>query len=239
MIRFALVVVSIIVGMITIAAFAVHFYGASLTTVSVKIGVAAGIVTSMGIIFTKVVRPTFLWIHDTISCMEDFFLSAYKLVNAHKNVDLPLLVKEVSAIRAELLPNGGSSVRDAINRIEEKVILTDRMHWAIRQDGPYGIFRCDKEGRNLEVNRTFCRWLSVGADELLSHGWQNFVRNTPENDEFHQEWVRAFSQGREIELSCHMKTSSGLPITLDIKAYPLTNRTGQIGEYLGVMKLVE
>ena len=239
MIRFALVVVSIIVGMITIAAFAVHFYGASLTTVSVKIGVAAGIVTSMGIIFTKVVRPTFLWIHDTISCMEDFFLSAYKLVNAHKNVDLPLLVKEVSAIRAELLPNGGSSVRDAINRIEEKVILTDRMHWAIRQDGPYGIFRCDKEGRNLEVNRTFCRWLSVGADELLGHGWRNYVLRGDVNHFVDQEWQDAFHQGREVEFILHMRTVQGTVLELDIKAHPIQNRVGDIVEYIGVIRKVD
>jgi len=239
MIRFVFAALSILVIMITVAAVAVELYDLSLATVSVKVGVVAGIITSMGIIFAKVVKPTFVWLHNTINCAEDFCKSTYRLVNAHKGVDLPLLVKEVSAIRAELLPNGGSSVRDAINRIEEKVVLTDRMHWAIRQDGPYGIFRCDKEGRNLEVNRTFCRWLHAGADELLGHGWKNFVRSTEENDAFNREWGEAFSQGREIELSVHMKTSAGHPITLDIKAYPLANRTGQIGEYLGVMKLVE
>lgn len=225
--------------LVAITALCVLYYKVPLQTAAINIGWITGIITGLGIITSKVVTPAISSAFEGATSFIQVVQDAARLIEVHRNIDLPKLANEVSSIRAELLPNGGSSVRDAINRMEDRGIRTDRVNWAVRQDGPVGTFICDKEGSNRDVNRSYCRWLGVGAEDLLGHGWRNYVLRGEVNHFVDQEWQDAFHQGREVEFILHMRTVQGTVLELDIKAHPIQNRVGDIVEYIGVIRKVD
>jgi PAS domain S-box-containing protein len=202
-----------IAGLVT--GVAVYGYDMSLKGVATDVGLVAAILTGSGVIFTKFIKPFFCHVQN---------------VNA--------LVRDISIVVHDLKPNSGFSMRDAIDRIEAKVSLVDRINWAVRQDGPVGIFRCDQQGRNIEVNRTYCRWLGVGADELMGHGWRRFLAGTSSREGYDQEWSSAFQHGREVEFRIDLRTVDGAISQYDVHAYPIPSHSGVVIEYLGVLRPV-
>jgi len=137
-----------------------------------------------------------------------------------------------------LLPEVGSLV-GVIDSLKDRVSRSEHFSKAVFQDCPYGIFRCDIEGKNTEVNRTYCRWLEVGENELLGHKWRTFLVGDSDHEDYDHEWREAFSQGREIEFSIELRTSSFKHKKFNIHAYPIFNHKNEVVEYVGLMKKVE
>ena len=137
-----------------------------------------------------------------------------------------------------LLPEAGSLVAD-IDQLRDKISREKHFAEAVFQDCPYGIFRCDIEGRNTHVNRTYARWLGVGKDELLGHKWRTFLVGNSTNEDYDEEWKHAFSQGREVEFSIELRTSSFKHRAFNIHAYPIFNHKNEVVEYVGLIKKAE
>jgi len=68
-------------------------------TVVMWLGAVAGCVTSVGIIWRGLIRPVIRW--------------------------GTRLDKTMSFVEAQMLPNGGSSLRDALNRIESRITIVE------------------------------------------------------------------------------------------------------------------
>ena len=90
------------------------------------IGGAATAFTSIGFILHKLYK----FIQSMTRFMDDWYgTEDYPGVVerlAHGNARFDNIEKEIGTIKAELFTNGGSSVRDAINRIEEAVTKKDK-----------------------------------------------------------------------------------------------------------------
>lgn len=233
---YSIFIVVAVVG-VACGAAALHYNGinVSLKAVATEIGWGAAIVTGLGVLWQKALRPFFFHVRHVNNLLTD----VGEIVRQHRELDFAKLVESVNAINHDLRPNSGLSMRDAIDRIEAKVSLVDRVNWAIRQDGPVGIFRCDQEGRNIEVNRTYCRWIGVGTDELLGHGWRRFLAGTSSREDYDEEWKVAFDEGREIEFRIDLRTVAGAVRQFDVHAYPIHTTGGKLTEYLGVLRPVE
>lgn len=214
------------------------YYDIPLKTMATNVGFVAAIITGAGIIFTKMIKPAYVWFRDGGNAIVKLVNEAAKLIEVHRHVDIRKLDENVTASLKELRPNGGSSLRDAINRIEDRVVSTDQVTFALRQDSPSGFFICDKHGSNRDVNRTYCRWLGVGANELTGHGWRNFVVKNEQSVSAELDWTAAFNQGREVEFVLSMKTSEGEPLMVDVKAHPIRNRVGEVIEFVGIVSKI-
>lgn len=211
----------------------------TLKDIAINAALVAGIITSLGVILSKAVIPASKAVGSHIKTVSTVMEELKCILVDHKGVNLGEMAGDLKAIKLELKPNGGSSLRDAVNRIEASGVLTERISWAIRRDGPDAIFRCNQDGENIEVNRTYCRWIGVGADELLGHGWRKFLSGGDRDAHYDAEWKAAFKHGREIEFQITLKNIDGEPLDFDVHAYPLVFKKDGTGEYLGVMKLVE
>ena len=160
--------VAVIVGLILHTGF-----DYSLESISIKLGLVAGIIASLTVIFTKGIKPVIAHANRVSSLMEDVEV----VVKQHKEMDFDSLVKDVRWIIADLRPNSGSSLRDAVDRIEERLVTMERTNEVMYQDGPIALFRCTPDGRNTDVNRTYCRFLKCTKEELLGYGWRNFIED--------------------------------------------------------------
>lgn len=88
-----------------------------------------GVATAIGSISFLLVKM-FKFIQSTTRFMDDWYgteeFPGVVERLAHGNARFDKLEHEISTIKAELFTNGGSSVRDAINRIEEAVTKKDK-----------------------------------------------------------------------------------------------------------------
>lgn len=206
-----------LVGLSTLAiALGVWGFDMSLKTVATDVGLVAGIITGMGVIWAKFLRPFFFHVQTVAELVTD----ARRVLDMHKGADLHKMVA-------------------ALDRIEHQVTRIDTRATAIHQDGPVGIFMCDAVGSNREVNRRYCRWIGCGRDELLGHGWRRFLVPSPDQAAYDEEWRTAFAQGREVEFRITFCTVDGEHCTFNVHTYPLTVADGIVTEYLGVIRPVE
>lgn len=187
----------------------------SLEVIAAKLGVITAIITSLTILWKKFLGP---------------------LLNKASNhlEQVSSMIKGIEEIRKEIKPNGGTSIKDSINRIEARIINMEHVQSALRQDGPMGIFQCKINGQNIDVNRTYCRLLGCTREELLGFGWKNFLHEDGKH-EYDEEWKDAFLDGREINFPTKLKSNNGKVIEAEIRAYPITDISGEVVQYLGIL----
>lgn len=116
---------------------------------------------------------------------------------------VPGIQSSLDAIRAELHPNGGSSLRDAVNRIDRR---TKDMEFSIRRlnishevltevvDVPF--FRSDANGNTTYCSNSLCRLAGMSSSkEYMGMNWLTYVH---EDDLEHtrEGWLSAIKEKR-------------------------------------------
>lgn len=123
------------------------------------------------------------------------------------------LVKQMEA-------NGGSTLRDSLNRIERMIYLLDERQKILLGMVPYGIVETDERGRVTYVNRTYLAWTGRGEDEVHGDGWSNSVH--PEDRErIRREWTEAVREQRAYEGRFRMLDVHGRSFPVSSKAVPM------------------
>ena len=105
--------------------------------------------------------------------------------------DHDYIVDSIKDIRKELVNNGGSSIKDAINRIEGRQIMIDKRTKAIFYNEKEVIFEVDARGNILWANKRFHD--IMGSKNIKGLDWVSYV------DELHRDYFL-----RELE-SCSEK----------------------------------
>lgn len=183
------------------------------------IGIAAGAVVGLKVLWTLFKK---LW-----NKMGGMFG-----INELKR-DIGCLAEKLDFVVAELHPNGGTSVRDSLNRIEKDLSLANERHRARMLDSPEMIFETDSEGNCVWVNRTYSRGVQRSFVELRGRGWVNGI-SVDDRDKVVAEWYKAVSEDREFEMRFDFQNPDGEVFTVDCRSYKMRDeRTGKAIGYLG------
>lgn len=148
---------------------------------------------------------------------------------------LASLIETIESTCAQLQPNHGTSLRDVIHRIEARLLLIEGRDNALLSDHALGIFHCDRDGRNLYVNRTYCKMLGASRGDISGYGWRNFI-SEEDRDEYDKRWKEAFKQEREFEAPVTFTRSDGEAFRAVVRTY-LMQQPGS-NEVLGYFGLV-
>lgn len=106
---------------------------------------------------------------------------------------------KLSKIAAELQPNGGSSLRDSINRIEHKMSAMELMQKTYMEiDSQVPMFRTESDGKFIWANRKFLDLTNRTIEEILNSGWETIV-DQEEREQVREEWYRSCEQGSHFE----------------------------------------
>jgi PAS domain S-box-containing protein len=117
---------------------------------------------------------------------------------AHKNLEqIVTFIPIIQKIEAELKPNGGSSIRDAINRIESKLTATDQKMMALLKTMPYGMWLSDSNGRCIDMNLALCNITGRSESELIGENWSKWVK---EKTLVYEEWSRCIENEIDFEM---------------------------------------
>jgi len=149
----------------------------------------------------------------------------------------------VQKIYHEFAPNGGNSLKDAINRIENRLLsaesrqmVQDKRIKALMQDANIGVVETDENGEFTWANRTFLKMVNKPIVEILSKGW---VECLPENDReyIYTEWSSAVAQGREFHREYKLMINETETINVINQAWPLKDVNNKIVGYIGTFFL--
>lgn len=150
---------------------------------------------------------------------------------------LAKVLANLEDIKHQLKPNGGSSLRDAIDRIETRIIMAEQRAKFICMDGPVAVFEADAEGNFIHTNRTLTRWTGRTPDEFLGAGWVNAVAKSDRARIF-TEWRTAVAQRREFDESFCLDPLTGDSVEINCSAFPMLDAKERLTGWIGIINRV-
>lgn len=144
------------------------------------------------------------------------------------------LYKKVLIMSDEFRPNGGSTLRDAINRIEEKLSIQEQKTIAIIKSLPLGTWVSDKNGKCIDVNKSLCTILQRTESEIKGDNWSNWLHPDEKEDVF-DEWNRCVHNMMNFDMNYRYVLPSGKIQKVHGIAYQLRSETGELVGFLGTL----
>lgn len=105
------------------------------------------------------------------------------------------IVESIKQIKGELMTNGGSSIKDAINRIERRQIMIDKRSKAVFYNVEDPMFEVDENGNVLWANRLFHELM--GTKNLKGLDWVSLI-DEPQRGYFLREFESCSERLREL-----------------------------------------
>jgi len=133
-------------------------------------------------------------------------------------------------ILLELRPNGGSSLRDSVNRIERKVMYLDAARKSKLHVEPLPQIETDRDGRLIHANAAFVNLVQRPLSDLRGTGWIN-VLTEEERDQAEKMWMHVVKEKRSLETRHTYVTPQGRKIPVDVKAHPIICDDGYLFGY--------
>lgn len=136
-------------------------------------------------------------------------LFSHILVKTKKILDLkvtcpvPGIQHALDEIRAELKPNGGSSLRDAVNKIDKRtrnmeiaITTLQASHEALTEVVDVPFFRADSQGSTIYCSSALCRLAGMTSPrEYMGINWLTFV-HPDDLEHVKSNWLSAVNDGR-------------------------------------------
>jgi len=144
------------------------------------------------------------------------------------------LMAGLTTVLNEIRPNGGASMRDAINRIESRQIQLDGYNQVMMHEHSHAVFKADAEGLWTWVNRKYSRIGNTTLEEVKGTGWVNCVHRD-DREAVEQEWNRAVQEHRAFNMNYRMITPDGRVTPVKCTSYRLENPDGTTVGYVGII----
>lgn len=168
------------------------------------VGLVSLAITGLVFFYKVIFRPFFRkvkFVYDEICCLSE-------------------LRSKVTSIYNELNPNGGESVKDTINRIEGKLMSVEQKQNIYLLESPQGIFEADKDGKFINVNRTYMRMVGKSERELLGMNWVNSVAEYDQSRVL-EAWSNSLTNNIEFIYKFDMVDSNQNFFSVSVTAYPI------------------
>lgn len=144
------------------------------------------------------------------------------------------LYKKINVIAEEFRPNGGSTLRDAINRIEEKVTVNEQKTLAIIKSMPLGTWISDAKGKCVDLNRSLCKITGRTESEMKGDNWSNWIHTSEKEDVF-EEWTRCIQNDLNFDMEYRYVLPNGKIQKVHGVAYQLKDQSGKLMGFLGTL----
>ncbi len=147
------------------------------------------------------------------------------------------LYLKIQLMAEEFRPNGGSTLRDAINRIEEKVTIQDQKTLAIIKSLPIGTWLSDQNGKCIDLNKTLCKIMGRTESEIKGDNWSNWI-HPDEKDDVFEEWYRCVKNDLNFDMEYRYVLPNKSIQKVHGTAYQLKNDKGELVGFLGTLEAI-
>jgi len=159
--------------------------------------------------------------------------------------------EDISYIVSELKTNGGTSLRDAIDRtntehvglyktlsnIETLVENNVEVQRARMDNDEQMIFLTDAKGNITWVNRSYSRHTGRTINEVKGSGWIN-VLHPAGREACVEEWYDSVKHNREFERVCDLVDTAGVQFRVDVRSYKMTDSDNKTTGYMGIGEVI-
>jgi PAS domain-containing protein len=139
---------------------------------------------------------------------------------------------KICDILYEVKPNGGGSMKDAVNRIGNSVDMLGSRYQVFIDSDAKPFFEANAQGHMLYVNRAYLAVVERGAAECVGNGWINTVVPSERSRVIH-EWNASVTEQRAFECSYRILTPAGAAILVASRAQPILSDAGTTVGWLG------
>lgn len=139
--------------------------------------------------------------------------------------DLSLIMPKLNVIVKMVLPNGGTSLSDKLDRVEKSIGILQLRHDKISAITEFNLynntkpcFQCNELGENIFINPSYCNLIGADSSALLGLGWRSFVYDLEDYDIL---WKIALKEGRSCKFDVtfiHAKTEEPIYCQCNITA---------------------
>lgn len=199
--------------------------------------------------------PGFFYLYWLIIYMIGLSLAVnYVFIPAYRYVCLPIYLffvaanstmNKVSFLEKELRPNGGSSIRDAINAIKQKVYENDfllkkndsKQNILFNVIGSKGLafFETDAHGECVSITPKYCELTNLTEEEVLGNNWILAI-HPEDRDHVMAEWNSCISMKRVFDMKYrYLSHKNGMVTIVHSHATPIKVE----GEPIGFLGYVE
>jgi PAS domain-containing protein len=146
--------------------------------------------------------PVVLWVVRKLFGRLDRIISGFESVG--EKVDqvsdrVEKLEPVVARLATEVAPNGGSSLRDAIDAIERRVTILAGQHRARFEGDGLATYECDAEGQCTYASVALADMYGMTPDQFLGSGWLMAVDGPGERERVWDAWLSAIKRGIPYE----------------------------------------
>ena len=142
-----------------------------------------------------------------------------------------------SIIEKELTHNGGSSLKDAVRRIENGLHSHHNKFRSYLSLQKQPIWESDANGNCHWVNDAYTRLTGYSLDHLRNMGWMMVIKKT-ERSYIEGEWMRSIQQKRTFNHLLTLVDNNGNEHPVYAHGYPVLTHTGEIDGYIGIFDAV-
>lgn len=131
----------------------------------------------------------------------------------------------------ELKPNGGSSIKDTLTRMETRLVKSVHLNQAVMNSMGIPYFITNPHGEITEVGRSLCRLLGRNEDEIIANNWLSWVHN---HAQVLSNWKYCVDNHMDFTQTVIFKRLNGESVLVEVVAYQL-GQSGNYG-YYGTMR---
>jgi PAS domain S-box-containing protein len=140
----------------------------------------------------------------------------------------------LALLLGEMRPNGGDSMRDAIDRIKDRQNDFEAFLNAQLNIGNEAVFRTDPQGHVISNNRRHQHLTGFSMAQVEGDGWVNVIH--PDwRTKTHAKWHSAVAEGREFSEDIMYVNPDGESYMVHVNAFRERDGEGRIRGYLGVV----
>jgi len=145
------------------------------------------------------------------------------------------LPKKIDEIVAQLRTNGGSSLKDAINRIEQRQRREAEKTRLLLEGGDFPCFECDASGACLYVNQAYMKLVERDEEEeVLGNNWRSLI--VEEDSEILNQWDRAVNEKTNFEAYFSFLGKNNKHIPVYCRAYSVKDSNQNVIGWLGILR---
>ena len=139
------------------------------------------------------------------------------------------LKSKIETIYKELTPNGGGSIKDAINRVQGAVGRMEKRQKCWLQIHDKAVFETDSAGNLTWANREYLGLLGATFEEVEGRGWRNFLAS----DSTFEQWTRAVADKRDFNACFSFRRKSGEMVPACVESLAMKDERGELLGYVG------
>jgi len=169
----------------------------------------------------SLLNPPTEWLPEAVTLIGSIGLAYLHRVHA-----------SIKAVKSQVTKNGGSSMLDAVHRVEKELRTLSTMTDAYWHIEDRALFRTDEKGNCVWINGTYAVLTGKTQDELRGHGWSQIMARQ-DRDRVVGEWNLAVADWRRFDATFTIVNSVALKQhKVHCRAFPLVNQ-GVLEGYVG------